>query len=63
MKLQDYLKKEDIGVREFGILAGIDGGTVSRIARGSAPTAKTAAKIIRATKHKVTLADLVNGEA
>ena len=62
MKLQEYLSYRKISQAEFALRAGIPQSTVGGICLGSGCTAETALRIINASNHEVTLADLTGKE-
>lgn len=61
MKLADYLERESMSCGELARRLGMPTSTIWRIREGqSEPRASTALAIIRATKRRVKLEDLVS---
>lgn len=65
MTLAEYLDWKALTGQQFAELAGLDMATVSRLknGQGKRPSGATVEKVERATRGKVTLADLVDGRA
>lgn len=64
MKLDKYLIANGLGIREFAGKCRLSPATISRVASGKRATLDTAMVIVKATRGKVTMADIhQNGRA